>query len=162
MDLQMMADSTSAIAFLGLGARMLWPAVALVLGSLFFLLAPVVGQAQLGIELTTDKAAYRSGEQVVIRVTLSNLTTQERRLTFNTSQRYDFSITDSSGKEVWRWSKDRMFLMVMGQERLNEKRNELTYSQTFAGQLPPGRYTISGKIVSKPKPFTASVIIIVN
>ncbi len=136
-------------------------AILLVLSLSFLLLSPIA-YAQMGIGLTTDKAVYRSGEPIVMQLKLVNLTGQPRRLSFNTSQRYDFSITDSSGKESWHWSRNRVFLLVMGQERLDDKRKELVYSQTFTGKLAPGRYTITGRVVSQPNPFKASVIIVVR
>ena len=158
----MMADVEPAIAFSRMGAGMFWPVILLVLAQLFFFLPPVVGSTELGIQLATDKAVYRPGEPVVMRIKLSNLTDQARELTFNTSQRYDFSISDSAGREIWRWSKDKMFLMVLGQEQLNKERKELSYSHTFTEKLPPGRYTITGKIVSQPQPFAATTVIIIN
>jgi len=75
------------------------------------------------------------------------------RLQFTTSQRYDFSIYNSRGYEVWRWSDDKAFLQVMGEIVLNPGESIVyTTSIKFAdktGQpMPVDLYTLKGELTT--------------
>jgi len=44
--------------------------------------------------------------------------TEPSALTYRSSQRYDFAVVDSSGREIWRWSMGKAFAQVMSEETL--------------------------------------------
>jgi hypothetical protein len=56
--------------------------------------------------------------EVRLALYVTNTTDTVQELTFPTSQRYDFMVTDCDGREIWRWSADRAFLQVVTQARL--------------------------------------------
>ncbi|MCX7604716.1 MAG: BsuPI-related putative proteinase inhibitor [Bryobacteraceae bacterium] len=50
-------------------------------------------------------------------------------LNFSSSQRFDLSVYDSQGREIYRWSRDKAFLTVMGREEIRGER-------TWAAEIP--------------------------
>ena len=112
-----------------------------------------------GISLTTDKMSYSVGEPIKMTLKIFNYTEEDIAFHFNTSQRYDFIIEDEEGNEIWRWSKDRMFAMVLGEEVLGPDSPEIIYATEYQGQLSPGYYKIAGVFVAQEKPMSGSIII---
>jgi hypothetical protein len=68
---------------------------------------------------------------------------------YRNAQRYDFTVSDEQGEELWRWSHDRAFAQVIG-EKTFEPGETVTYTEVWdqttsgGGQLPPGRYEVLG------------------
>ena len=78
---------------------------------------------------------------------------------YGTSQRYDFFICDTEGREVWRWSHDYFFAQAAGEETF-QPGETVTYTQAWdqvinAGQpvaltpdeyepVAPGQYDVHG------------------
>ena len=75
------------------------------------------------------------------------------------SQRYDFIIEDEEGNEVWRWSKDRMFAMVLGEEILGPHNPEVIYTEEYKSKLSIGYYKVIGFFVARDRPMSGSIII---
>jgi hypothetical protein len=116
-----------------------------------------------GISMSTDKMNYSVGEPIVVTLKIFNYTTEEEiTFLFNTGQRYDFIIEDEEGKEVWRWSGDKMFAMVLGEEILGPTNPEVIYTAEYKGKLSPGYYKVTGILVAKDRPMSGNVIIIVK
>ena len=44
-------------------------------------------------------------------------------------------MVDAEGQEVWRWSNERIFAQVLGQETLGPGLEEILYTATYAGPL---------------------------
>ena len=88
-----------------------------------------------------------------------NYTEEEIIFHFNTSQRYDFIIEDEKGNEIWRWSEDKMFTMVLGEETLGTLNPEVIYVSEYKDRLSPGYYKITGIFVAQEKPMSGSIII---
>ena len=112
-----------------------------------------------GISMTTDKIKYSIGEPIIMTVKIFNYTKEDIAFHFNTSQRYDFIIEDEEGNEVWRWSKDRMFAMVLGEETLGPTTPEIIYTLKYQGKLSSGYYKITGVFVARDRPMSGSIII---
>ena len=112
-----------------------------------------------GISMSTDKMSYTVGEPVIMTLKIFNYTEEDIVFHFNTSQRYDFIIEDKEGNEVWRWSKDRMFAMVLGEENLGPLNPEVIYAAKYKDRLSPGYYKITGIFVAQEKPMSGSIII---
>ena len=81
---------------------------------------------------------------------VSNYTKEDITFHFNISQRYDFIIEDEEKNEIWRWSKDMMFAMVLGEEVLGPNNSEVTYT---------AEYKDTGIFVAQEKPMSGSIII---
>ena len=118
-------------------------------------------QAGNGFEvgLTTGKAVYRPGEPITISLRVTTRGSEEVRLQFVSSQRYDFVIRDAGGTPVWRWSEGQAFLQVLGVERLGPGRPSITYQAEYGGHLAPGWYSVEGTVVAKNRPLSATIAI---
>ena len=112
-----------------------------------------------GISMTTDKINYSIGEPIIMTVKIFNYTEEDVVFYFNSAQRYDFIIEDEEGNEVWRWSKDRMFAMMLGEEILGPHNSEAIYTVEYKGKLSSGYYKITGIIVAQDRPMSGSIII---
>ena len=121
-----------------------------------------VRDSRFGIWLTTDWAVYTPEQPVNIEFCVFNRTGEEITIYFRNAQRYDFTIEDEEGKEIWRWSKERMFAMVLGEVTLGSNSPEVTYTAEYKDKLSPGYYKITGILVAKDRPMSGNVIIIVK
>lgn len=115
-----------------------------------------------GISIMTDKMNYSVGEPIIIALKIFNYTEEEIIFHFNTGQRYDFIIEDGKGKEVWRWSEDRMFAMMLGEEVLGPTNPEVIYTVEYKGKLNPGYYKVTGVFIAQDRPMSGNVVIIVK
>jgi hypothetical protein len=115
-----------------------------------------------GINITTDRGSYATGEPVKIIMKIFNYSEENIVFHFNTSQRYDFIIEDEKGEEIWRWSEDKMFVMVLGGETLGPAHPELIYSAEYAGKVEPGCYKITAVFTASDKPISGNLFIQVN
>ena len=114
-----------------------------------------------GISLSTDNTSYCDGEYIKIALKIFNYTDEQISFQFNSSQRYDFIIADEEENEIWRWSKDRMFAMLLGEETLGLNNNNTTvvYTERVNTKLAPGYYKITGIFVSNNRPMSGSIMI---
>ena len=112
-----------------------------------------------GISMTTDKMSYSIGEPIVMTLKIFNYTEEDVVFHFNTSQRYDFIIEDVEGNEIWRWSQDMMFAMVLGEEILGPTNPEIIYTAEYTDKLSPGYYKVTGFFVAWDRPMSGSIII---
>lgn len=60
---------------------------------------------------------------------------------------------------MWRWSDGRMFAMVLGEETLCPGKERLSYTVKYEGALSPGRYKITGLLVARNRPMSASLTV---
>ncbi len=108
-----------------------------------------------GASLRTDQAIYRSGEPIRITFEVFNHTPKPVRFDFNTAQRYDVTIEDRQGKEVWRWSAGRAFAMFLGQETVGPDNPLLIFEAEFTGTLAPGSYRIKALLTDRNREVAA-------
>ncbi|MFQ5689460.1 MAG: BsuPI-related putative proteinase inhibitor [Gemmatimonadota bacterium] len=109
---------------------------------------------QLELSLATGRAVYSEGESIPIELRIRNGTGRPIVLRFASGQRYDFAIRDSTGAERWRWSADRQFTQMLGEQTLEPGR-VLRYGERFEGTLPPGSYRLLGQLTSSNRPASA-------
>jgi len=112
-----------------------------------------------GISMSTNNMSYSVGEPVIMTLRIFNYTGEDIVFHFNTSQRYDFIIKDEEGNEVWRWSKDMMFAMVLGEETLGPTNTEVIYAADYRDKFSPGYYKINGVFIAQDRPMSGSIII---
>ena len=115
-----------------------------------------------GISMSTNKMNYSVGEPIKMTLKVFNYTEKDTIFQCNTSQRYDFIIEDEKGNEIWRWSKDMMFAMALGEETLGPTNPEVTYTAEYKEKLRPGYYKITGIFVAQNRPMSGNIIIIVK
>jgi len=112
-----------------------------------------------GISMSTDKMNYSVGEPIIMTVKIFNYTEEKITFHFNTSQRYDFIIENEERNEIWRWSKDKMFAMVLGEETLGLTNQEIIYATEYQGKLSLGYYKITGIFVAQDRPMSGSIVV---
>jgi len=115
-----------------------------------------------GVSLTTDKAIYAAGERIVMELIVFNRTAESLTFDFRDAQHYDFIIEDTEGNSVWRWAEGRLFIQVLGEETLGPGREEVVYTETHTGSLPPGGYKVTGSLISANRPLSASLTITIE
>ena len=111
-----------------------------------------------GISMSTDKMSYSVGESITMTFKVCNYTEDDTTFNFNTSQRYDFIIEDEEGNEIWRWSQDMMFAMVLGEEILGPDNPEVIYTEEYKGKLSSGYCKVTGIFVARDRPMSGSII----
>ena len=112
-----------------------------------------------GISMMTNKMNYSVGEPIIMTLKIFNYTEEDVVFHFNNSQRYDFIIEDEKGNEIWRWSKDRMFAMMLGEEILEPTNTEVIYTAEYKDRLSPGYYKITGVFIAQDRSMSGSIII---
>lgn len=122
----------------------------------------VMAELTFGVSLTTDKAIYAVGEGIVMELIVFNRTAKNLIFDFRDAQRYDFIIEDAEGNSVWRWAERRMFVQVLGEETLGPGREEVVYTETYAGPLEPGSYEVIGALISANRPLSAYLRITID
>lgn len=116
---------------------------------------PVQQARRVTATVATDRPSYSVGETVRFTLTVRNNSSAPVTVTLPTGQRYDFVVRSSGGGEVWRWSRDRAFTQIFGEQTLAPGQT-LTFSDTWdqrdnAGrQAPAGTYTVVGIFTSAP------------
>jgi hypothetical protein len=117
------------------------------------------GVVEFGVSvvLTADKQMYAQGEAMELHLRLINGSPQPFTLRFGTAQRYDFAVHDQRGQQVWRWSAERFFAQVLGEETLAPRGGELSYHVTVHQQFPAGRYTVTGVFPASQGRVSASL-----
>ena len=112
-----------------------------------------------GISMITDKMSYSVGEPIKMTSKIFNYTEEDVTFHFNTSQRYDFIIEDEEGSEIWRWSQDMMFAMVLGEEILGPLNPAVIYAAEYRNKLSPGYYKVTGILIAQDRSMSGSIII---
>lgn len=101
------------------------------------------------VKVLTDKSKYRLSEPVRMTLKILNGGVLPVKLIFTSTQRYDFTILKGD-EEVWRWSKDKVFAMVVGSVSLKPFETR-TYTETWnAIGASPGEYKVVGVVTSRP------------
>ena len=77
-------------------------------------------------------------------------------ITFSSGQRYDFAVLDSAGREVWRWSADRMFTQAVETRQLAPNET-LTFDEPWSAGGRTGRFTAVGQLRSTDFPVEQRV-----
>ncbi len=139
----------------------------IILGSVFWLTAYSCSTSEernmnYGISLSTDKRSYNIDEPIIVNLKIFNYAEEEVTFHFNSSQRYDFIIEDEKGEEIWRWSEDKMFAMVLGEETIGPTNPELIYTEKFTNKLACGYYKITGVFTVQDRPISANVMILIK
>lgn len=103
----------------------------------------------LRLEIATIKKEFPADEIVPLRVSVTNTGDKTVALTFLTGQKYDFSVTDSAGTEIWLWSKGRSFTQAVTAIKVKPGENYNYYGRVEAGSLKPGEYTAAAWITAE-------------
>jgi hypothetical protein len=85
-----------------------------------------------------------------------NNTSKMLELRFPDGQTHDFVVKDFAGKEVWRWSKGRMFTSGMRSETLKRKENTV-FEESWKSAGQHGSFTAVAILRSNNFPVETSV-----
>lgn len=96
------------------------------------------------------------GEQITLGLHVTNRTDRRLEVTFPSGQTHDFVVLDSIGREVWRWSQERMFTQAM-QNRMIGTRETLSYEERWDPAGRTGTFTAVGVLTSTTHPIEERV-----
>ena len=87
---------------------------------------------------------------------LTNATKKRVELEFPSGQEYDFAVLDSSGREVYRWGKERMFTQSL-KNRMLDGGETRGYEESVDKALPNGSYVAVATLRSSNFPLQERV-----
>lgn len=116
---------------------------------------PTVTRTFDGVEyaLSLNKAVYKMGEPVVIRLRKKNILSVPLTLTYSTSQKVDFRVSRDNNL-IWQWSRNQFFTQVVISDTFQpgeEKVYRVVWDQKADDVLTrPGTYRITGWNLATP------------
>jgi hypothetical protein len=93
---------------------------------------------------------------VEFRLRVRNNTSKMIELRFPNGMTHDFIVQDASGKEVWRWSKSRMFTQGM-QNKLVKSKDVAEFSEDWDARNMHGKFTATAILASESHPIQERV-----
>lgn len=101
---------------------------------------PVYGNHQ---DIKFTIAAETGTSEVLIRLKVENQTSEALKLTFPTSQFYEYIVKNQKGKEIYRYSNGRSFLQALQQIELDPGEEKIWEDKwTYPVEVKPGEYVI--------------------
>ena len=120
--------------------------------------APANGQpratpsrAKKGKQPVEAALAVKVGADVRFELQVVNASEHRLEIDFPNGQTREFVVTDSAGREVWRWSRGRLFTQTV-QNRLLSAGDTVTYEEKWADPAP-GRYAVVAILRSDNHPL---------
>lgn len=98
----------------------------------------------------------RVGDAVELELAIANNTRRSVELRFPSGFTHDFVILDDGDREVWRWSRERMFTSVM-QTRLVRSGKSATYNVEWNPENKSGNYVAVAMLHASNHPVSARV-----
>ncbi len=95
-------------------------------------------------------------ESVSFSLHVGNNTQKMIELRFPSGQTHEFVVLDESGKEVWRWSRGRMFTQAI-RNKLLKGREETVFEEQWNTKGLRGTYTAIATLRSENHPVETSV-----
>jgi hypothetical protein len=103
---------------------------------------------------TSLNVSVRDGVTLALHVT--NVTGKQLELAFASGQTHDFVVLDSAGRELWRWSSDRMFTQAL-QSKLLDPRETVSFEERWDPRGLRGTFTALGILKSTNFPLEERV-----
>jgi len=95
-------------------------------------------------------------ENLHFTLNVKNNTSKMLELRFPDGQTHDFVVKDFAGKEIWRWSKGRMFTSAMRSETLKGKEDTI-YEESWSSKGQHGSFTAVAILRSNNFPVETTV-----
>jgi len=95
-------------------------------------------------------------ESLKFALKVVNNTKKMVEIHFPDGQTHDFVVSDSTGKEVWRWSEGRMFTQAMRSKTLKGK-DGTTFEETWETKGQHGAFTAVAILKSENFPVETSI-----
>ncbi len=96
------------------------------------------------------------GDEVALSLHVTNRSDSRVEITFPSGQTHDFVVRDSVGREVWRWSKGRMFTQALRNKNLDAKET-LSFDVAWHPDDRHGLFTAVAVLHSSNYPVRDSV-----
>jgi hypothetical protein len=97
-----------------------------------------------------------AGSVVEFKLDVQNNTAKMVELRFPNGKTHDFIVQDESGKEVWRWSKSRMFTQGM-QNKLIKAKDVATFTEGWDAASLKGKFSATAVLLSDNHPIEEKV-----
>ena len=118
---------------------------------------PAPGEAAAGADTTANGVAaslgVAVGPEVEFALRVTNADEKRLELDFPNGQTHEMVVLDATGREVWRWSRERMFTSAV-QTKLLGTGETTTYTERWT---PPanstGSYTVIARLRSSNAPI---------
>jgi hypothetical protein len=110
---------------------------------------------------TVDAALAVTADTDAARFELAVFNTADRRVEVNFPDGHtrDFAVYDAAGREVWRWSRGRLFTQVMQTKPL-AAHDSTRFAEEWRAPAP-GRYTVVAELRSGNHPLRRAVAFVV-
>ena len=110
---------------------------------------------------TVDAALAVVADARAARFELAVFNTADRRVEVNfpDGRTRDFAVYDAAGREVWRWSRGRLFTQVMQNKPL-AAHDSTRYAEEWEAPAP-GRYTVVAELRSENHPLRRAAAFVV-
>lgn len=111
--------------------------------------------APMQLQVSTTQTRLKIGEPVSFSLKAINTSKKTQDLGFSSAQRFDVSIADATGKQVWSWAAGKRFAESLGKLSLAPGESK-TFEATWDGQalpgqkITPGSYTVQATLTSNP------------
>jgi hypothetical protein len=105
--------------------------------------------------LTTKFDVVPDGDDIRFSLQVVNKTPKSVEVNFASGQAYDFVVVDSVGREVWRWSADRIFTTSV-RNKLLGKGEAISASEKWSS-AKAGKYTAIAQLTSSNFPIEEKV-----
>ena len=104
----------------------------------------------------TSRFTVNAGTVVEFKLDVHNNTTKMVELRFPNGKTQEFIVQDESGKEVWRWSKSRMFTQGM-QNKLIKSKDVATFTDGWDAENLKGKFSATAVLLSDNHPIEEKV-----
>jgi len=91
------------------------------------------------------------GDEVKFSFHVTNNSAKRVELRFPSGQTHDLVVLDPQGREIWRWSRGRMFTQSM-QNKMLAASDTITFTETWRPEHP-GAYTAVATLLSQNHPL---------
>jgi len=104
----------------------------------------------------SSKFTVNAGTLVEFSLDVRNNTAKMVELRFPSGKTHDFYVQDATGKEVWRWSKSRMFTQGL-QNKLVKSKQVAVFSEGWDAAGRHGHFTATAVLASDNHPIEETV-----
>lgn len=108
------------------------------------------GHAAADTASVQTSLAIAMAEEVTFALRVVNVSEHRLEVNFPDGQTREFAVYDEAGREVWRWSRGRLFTQVM-QNKLLHAGDTATYESAWKRPVP-GRYHVVATLRSENHP----------
>jgi hypothetical protein len=109
-----------------------------------------VGRLAIGGDTIAASLDVAVGDEVEFTFHVTNSSAKRVELRFPSGKTHDVVVLDAQGREVWRWSRGRMFTQAM-QNKVLAASDTLTFTESWRPEQP-GAYTAVASLLSENFP----------